>query len=184
MLSAPDEQLMRDARDGDVRGVGVLFERHHARLFNYYLRMTCDRASAEDLVQEAFFRVLRSRQTYKDGTPFLVWLYAIARNARIDQVRKGRREVALENEETHRDSRPCADEAVVASEETELLKRAMAALPEDKRELLVLTRYENMKYEQIAKLLGCEVGTIKVRIHRAVRELREKYERLARSRVA
>jgi len=184
MLSAPDEQLMRDARDGDLRGVGVLFERHHARLFNYYLRMTCDRASAEDLVQEVFFRVLRSRQTYKDGTPFLVWLYAIARNARIDQVRKGRREVALENEETHRDSRPCADEAVMAGEETELLKRAMAALPEDKRELLVLTRYENMKYEQIAKLLGCEVGTVKVRIHRAVRELREKYERLARSRVA
>lgn len=184
MISAPDEQLMRDAREGDLRGVGVLFERHHARLFNYYLRMTCDRAAAEDLVQEVFFRIMRSRQTYKDGTPFTVWLYAIARNARIDQVRKGRREVALENEESHADSAPRPDAAIAASEETELLKRAMAALPEDKRELLVLTRYQNLKYEQVARLAGCDVGTVKVRIYRAVRELREAYEKLARSRVA
>lgn len=184
MISAPDEQLMRDAREGDLRGIGVLFERHHARLFNYFLRLTCARSAAEDLVQEVFFRIMRSRQTYKDGTPFTVWLYAIARNARIDQVRKGRREVALENEELRADSAPRPDAAVAANEETELLKRAMAALPEDKRELLVLTRYENLKYEQVARLLGCEVGTVKVRIHRAVRELREAYEKLARSRVA
>lgn len=63
-----------------------------------------------------------------------------------------------------------------------MVRKALAALPEEKRELLILSRYQNLKYEQIAQMLDCEIGTIKVRIHRAVRELRDVYAGLAGSR--
>jgi RNA polymerase sigma-70 factor (ECF subfamily) len=183
MTSPPDEQLMLEARNGNLRTIGALFERHQAPLFNYYLRLAGDRGAAEDMVQDVFFRILRYRHTYKDGTPFVTWMYAIARNARNDYLRKNRREVALEpDENVAADPAPTAAESVAARQESELLRRALSALPEEKRELLILSRYQNLKYEQIAGLLGCEVGTIKVRVHRAVRELREVYAELAGSR--
>ena len=180
MTSPPDEQLMQEARNGEVRKLGALFERHQVPLFNYYLRMTGDRDASEDLVQEVFFRILRYRHTYKDGTPFTTWMYHIARNARMDRWRKSRREVALEapEEETARDEAPTAAERLEARQEAALLRRALAALPEDKREVLILSRYQNLKYDQIARLLDCEVGTVKVRVYRAIRELREVYSEL------
>ncbi len=183
MTSPPDEQLMLEARNGNVRTIGTLFERHHVPLFNYYLRMTGDRVVSEDLVQEVFFRILRSRHTYKDGTPFASWMYAIARNARIDHARRKWREVALDTDtDGTKDTAPNAAEAVVARQESAMVRKALAALPEEKRELLILSRYQNLKYEQIAQMLDCEIGTIKVRIHRAVRELRDVYAGLAGSR--
>jgi RNA polymerase sigma factor (sigma-70 family) len=169
-----DDRLMREVRDGDVRKLGELFERHHVALFNFYLRMGEDRAGAEDMVQDVFFRMLRFRHTFKDGTPFATWMYSIARNTRIDHFRKSRRETALGPEENvTADRRPSAAASLELKQETDLVRRALYMLPEDKRELLVLARYQELKYEQIAELVGCEVGTLKVRIYRAVRQLRE-----------
>jgi RNA polymerase sigma-70 factor (ECF subfamily) len=181
--SIADEQLMTEARNGNVRTLGVLFERHQVPLFNYYLRMTGDRAASEDLVQDVFFRILRYRHTYRESTPFSMWMYHIARNARADYMRKARREVQLDPEyEQGSDGAPNAAEDIAARQESALLKKALAALPEEKRELLVLSRYQNLKYEEIARLLECEVGTVKVRVHRAIRELRENFAELAGSR--
>lgn len=177
-----DEDLMLEARNGDVRQLGVLFERHQKPLFNYYLRMTGgDRTGAEDLVQDVFFRILRSRRTYKPGVSFPVWMYRIARNARIDTLRKLRREAPLDPEKFEpRSDAPPADSAIAAKEDVELLRRAMALLPEDRREILILARYQNLRYEQIAHLLGCQEGAVKQRVFRAIRELREIYQDLAR----
>jgi len=173
-MEVADDRLMREVRDGDVRKLGVLFERHHVALFNFYLRMGEDRAAAEDLVQDVFFRMLRFRHTFRDGTPFATWMYSIARNTRIDHFRKSRRETALDPEENVTpDRRPSAAANLELKQETDLVRRALDMLPEDKRELLVLTRYQELKYEQVAELVGCEVGTLKVRIYRAVHQLRE-----------
>ncbi len=169
---------MLETRNGNLRHLGMLFERHQSPLYNYYLRMTGDRAAAEDLVQDVFFRILRYRHTYKDGTPFLTWMYSIARNAKADYLRKFRREVALEAGAEPPSEASGADAGVAARQEAELLRLAMRALPEEKRELLILSRYQNLKYEQIARLLDCEVGTVKVRVHRALRELRQIYSDL------
>jgi len=172
-MEVADDRLMREVRDGDVGKLGVLFERHHVALFNFYLRMGEDRAGAEDLVQDVFFRMLRFRHTFKDGTPFATWMYSIARNTRIDHFRKGRRETALDEENVTPDRRPSAAASLELEQETDLVRRALDMLPEDKRELLVLARYQELKYEQVAELVGCEVGTLKVRIYRAVHQLRE-----------
>jgi RNA polymerase sigma-70 factor (ECF subfamily) len=178
MESRPDEQLMLDARNGDLRKIGTLFERHQTPLFNYYLRMTGDRAASEDLVQDVFFRILRSRHTYKDGQPFVAWMYHIARNARLDRIRKTSREVALDSRhDSPADGRTAAEHAE-ARQDVDLLRRALAELPEDRREVLILSRYQNLKYDEIARLLDCEVGAVKVRVYRAIRELREIYSEL------
>jgi len=175
MNSVPDEDVMLQVRDGEVHMLGVLFDRYQAPLFNFYSKMTQDRTVSEDLVQEVFLRILRYRQTYRPGTTFRTWMYQIARNTRLDQVRKVRPESPLATE-------PMAPARVADSaereQETQLLQRALMQLPEDKREILVLSRFQELKYDEIARLLGCETGAVKVRVHRALRQLREVYTAL------
>ena len=85
MKLVPDEDLMLQVRNGEAEMLGVLFDRYQAPLFNFYTKMTQDRAMSEDLVQDVFVRILRYRQTYRPGTPFRTWMYQIARNARLDR---------------------------------------------------------------------------------------------------
>ena len=172
MTSVPDEDVMLQVRDGEVHMLGVLFDRYQAPLFNFYSKMTQDRSVSEDLVQEVFLRILRYRQTYRPGTAFRSWMYQIARNTRIDQVRKVRPESPLTSEPL---APTRASDSAERQQEAQLLQRALMQLPEDKREILVLSRFQELKYDEIARLLGCETGAVKVRVHRALQQLREVY---------
>ena len=164
---------MQAVRDGDVSRLGPLFERYHVPLFDFLSRVTGDRTAAEDLVQDIFMRVLKYRSTFRGGS-FETWLFSIARNARADYFRRQRPIGPLGEEEMERpETGPGPARQLEVDRELVQLRRALMRLPEDKRELLVLARYHNMKYEQIAELLGIEVGAVKVRVHRAVRELRD-----------
>jgi len=173
--SLPDEDLMLQVREGVGEMLGVLFDRYQSPLFNFYCRLTGDRTASEDLVQDVFFRILKYRQTYKPGTPFRAWIYQIARNARQDYHRKHPQSLPYEPEMS-----PAVIDADSADAEQQaaLLHRALLMLPEEKREVLVLSRFQELKYEDIARLLDCEVNTVKVRVHRALRELRGIYEKL------
>ena len=179
--SLPDEELMLQVRDGVGEMLGVLFARYQSPLFNFYCKMTGDRTVSEDLVQDVFYRILKYRGTYQAGTPFRTWMYHIARNARIDQVKKQRPNL---HEEWKPESTPSPavtpNDPVQAKREQELLHRALMQLPEDKREVLILSRFQEMKYEQIAEVMGIEVGTVKVRVFRALQQLREVYQQLER----
>jgi RNA polymerase sigma-70 factor, ECF subfamily len=177
MSVVADEDLMLQVRDGETEKLGVLFDRYQTPLFNFYTKMTQDRALSEDLVQDVFLRILRYRQTYRPGTPFRTWMYQIARNARIDQVRKVKPEAAFTSEPA---SPPPGSDPAQQKQESALLQRALMQLPEDKREILILSRFQELRYEEIAGLLGCEVGAIKVRVHRALQQLRENFRQLER----
>jgi RNA polymerase sigma factor (sigma-70 family) len=170
MKSVPDEDVMLQVRNGEVEMLGVLFDRYQAPLFNFYSKMTQDRTVSEDLVQEVFLRILRYRQTYRPNTAFRTWMYQIARNTRLDQVRKTHPETPFASEPVAPTS--LADSAQ-QQQEAALLQSALMRLPEDKRELLVLSRFQELKYDEIARLLGCEAGTVKVRVHRALQQLRQ-----------
>src|SRR5207248_2512994 len=158
--SLPDEDLMLQVREGVGEMLGVLFDRYQSPLFNFYCRLTGDRTASEDLVQDVFYRILKYRQTYRPGTPFRTWMYQIARNARQDSIRKQRPEVHLESEMS---PAIAPADSIQQEQQTVLLHRALMQLPEEKREVLVLSRFQELKYEEIAQLLGCEVGTVKVR---------------------
>ena len=145
-----DETLMLAVRDGDVSKLGLLFERYHAALFDFLSRTTGDRAAAEDLVQDVFVRILKYRQTYRDQSCFETWMFRIARNSRTDHFRKRRivepiREGALGVQAPG----PSPAQAFERGQEARRLKRALMRLAEDKRELLVLVRYQNMSYDRI-----------------------------------
>jgi RNA polymerase sigma factor (sigma-70 family) len=175
-----DEAIMLRVRDGEVGMLSELFERHHRQVFNYLYRLTASRQQAEDLMQDVFFRILKYRDTYRPRTSFVAWMYQVARNAQIDSRRKYRVETAWSEDAPEPASRERpADEQLRREQEVRLVRRALAALPPDKREVLVLSRYQNLKYEQIGEILGCEVNTVKQRVFRAVKALSDKYEELA-----
>jgi RNA polymerase sigma-70 factor (ECF subfamily) len=132
------------------------------------------------MMQDVFFRILKYRETYRPRTSFVAWMYQVARNAHIDARRKHRSETSWNEEALDPPSRErTPDELLGRQQEAVLVRRALAALPPDKREVLLLSRYQNLKYEQIGQILGCEVNTVKQRVFRAVRALSEKYEELA-----
>jgi RNA polymerase sigma factor (sigma-70 family) len=177
MALVPDEDVMLQVHHGEVEMLGVLFDRYHAPLFNFYTKMTQNRTVSEDLVQDVFLRILRYRHTYRPGTAFRTWMYQIARNARLDQVRKSRPETPLATEPVATTS---VSDSAQQKQEAALLQRALMQLPEDKREILILSRFQELKYEEIARMMGCEIGTIKVRVHRALQHLREVFRELER----
>jgi RNA polymerase sigma factor (sigma-70 family) len=175
-MTVADEDLMLQVRSGEAEMLGVLFDRYQTPLYNFYTKMTQDRVLSEDLVQDVFLRILRYRQTYRPGTPFRAWMYQIARNARVDAMRKVKPEGPMLAEP----AAPTSGDAAQQKQEAQLLQRALMQLPEDKREILILSRYQELKYEEIARLMDCEVGAVKVRVHRALQQLREVFRQLER----
>ena len=179
-MNGTDNALMAQVSNGEVAKLAVLFERHHRPLFRYFVSMNRNRELSEDLVQDVFFRMLRYRASYDPAQSFTAWMYQIARNASVDQAQKRKAEVVGIDEFDDRrmepvSSAPGPEESAAKGQDLVLLRRALDRLPADKRELLVLSRFQNMKYEQIAEILGCEPGTVKVRVFRAMRALEQAY---------
>ncbi len=171
-----DEQIMQEVRAGNVGKLEALFDRHNRALFRYFLRLTTDPAGSEDLVQEVFFRILKYRHTYQPETSFRAWMYQVGRNVWLDHTSRRKGEVALpENAGEIRGSDMPADRQVQNKQAAVLLHRALAALPPEKREVLVMSRFQELKYDEIASVLKCEVGTVKVRVYRALRELGDRF---------
>ena len=171
-----DEQIMQEVRSGNVGKLETLFDRHHRALFRYFLRLTSDRAASEDMVQDVFFRILKYRHTYQPETSFRAWMYQVGRNVWLDHTGRHKGEVALpDNAGEIGSAEAPADRQVQTRQETVLLHRALAAMPPDKREVLVMSRFQELKYEEIASVLKCEVGTVKVRVYRALRELGDRF---------
>jgi len=173
-----DELLMLAVRDGDVPKLGLLFDRHHRVLFDYFARMTGDRAAAEDLVQDVFFRMLKYRKTYRDDSRFTAWMFHIARNARIDHHKKRRGEVMFPEEGMEVPSRsPFPNQELEQQQETVLLQRALFKLSEEKREVLVLSELEQMTVPEIAGALGANLNTTYSRLKAAKKAFGEVYAR-------
>jgi len=180
-----DEQVMSEVRAGDVARLEVLFDRHHRALFHYFVHVTSNRSVSEDLVQEVFFRILKYRHSYQSGTSFRAWMYQVGRNVHLDHLARHKAEVAMP-EEAQEITSPGTppDREFQKKQEAAILRRAMAAMPPEKKEVLIMSRYLDLKYEEIASVLKCEVGTVKVRVYRALRELSERFFALSGERAS
>ena len=185
MKSMEDEQIMRDVRAGEVGKLETLFDRHSRALLHYFLHLTGNRAVSEDLVQEVFFRILKYRHTYQTESTFRAWMFQIGRNVHIDHAARHKAEVAMPEDPTNFSSTEVSpDRQVQNKQEAALLHRALASLPREKREVLIMSRFLDLKYEEIATVLKCEVGTVKVRVYRALRELGDRFFALRGERAA
>jgi RNA polymerase sigma factor (sigma-70 family) len=174
----PDHELMLAVRDGDLDCMGELFERHHGPLFGYLSKLTGNRTSAEDISQTVFQRMLKYRHTYRDEGSFTAWMYHLARRCATDHYRKsssapvGVDPSALE---AHADESLGADESAAARDDHALLHRALGRLDRDDREVLLLSRLQELSFAEVAGILECSAGAARVRAHRALRTLRDHY---------
>jgi RNA polymerase sigma factor (sigma-70 family) len=179
--SLTDNQVMSQVREGEVEKLGVLFERHHRMLYNFFVRLTDHREFSEDLAQEVFFRMLKYRHTFQPENQFRSWMFQIARNAHFDAFRKRQREARADGAEPAEEMvcpEPTPDQSARQQQEIGLLQQALNRLPVEKREVLLLNRIQNLKHHEIAEILGCDSGTVKVRVHRALKELRDIFRKL------
>jgi RNA polymerase sigma factor (sigma-70 family) len=186
-----DHDRMTAVARGDLSSMSDIYENRHRALFRFFFRLTGRQALAEDLVHEVFLRMIRYRDTWQaanahDSGAFDAWMYRIARNTLVDHSRKHRHEVPSGDEhiETVPSERPTPFDTTAKRQDLALLYRALRELPEDKRELLVLTRFEGLSHEQIGRILGCEAGTVKGRVFRAMKELGSIYSDLCREKAS
>ena len=179
MPDTSDSELMQQVRGGRSGALATLFERHHARLYRYCVRMTGDRAVSEDLVQDAFMKMLKYKATFRDDSTFVPWMFGIARNACVAHLRRASVDLMPEAELERAAPEEASEDDHAGEQQADLVRRALLALPVERREVLVLSRYEFKTYEEIARALGCSVIAVRVRVHRAIKQLREIYFDLA-----
>lgn len=178
-----DHELMLAVRDGELRRLGDLFERYQGPLYGFFVRMTAQRTASEDLVQLVFYRILKYRHTYRDEGKFSAWIYHLARKVAADHFRKNRAALSTTSDtaeiEHIPDGAENSGERAAKEDDLEVMRTAFSQLPLQHREILTLHRFQHVAHEEIARLLDCSVSAAKVRLHRAVKALRETYLKLS-----
>jgi len=184
---AQDASAMADLRAGKERALNELMDRHSEKLFHYLIRVLQNEEDAADAAQETFVRVYRNRTRFKADQKFTTWLYAIATNLARDRMRwRSRHPVVSLDERTFEGARPAdAGQEVLTPREhlesvelSELVRRAVATLPEELRVPFVLAQYEDLSQAQIADVLNCSVKAVETRVYRARKQLRESLAQL------
>jgi RNA polymerase sigma-70 factor (ECF subfamily) len=177
-----DSELTR-LRGGDVEAVAALMERYQHRLYRYLLRIVRQPETAEDLFQQTWLRVMERIRSYDSQRSFEGWLFALAHNLAIDHLRRYRPESLDEplpsgdaRSELIEGSGPGALEQLLSRERAGWLADSVAGLPLVFREVLTLRFEEEMKLEEMAAVLGLPLGTVKTRLHRALKHLRQTLE--------
>ncbi len=182
-----DAELMRRLAEGDDSGFALLLARHRAPVVRYLYRMVQNYSVAEELAQDAFIRVFRSRTSYQPSARFATWLFRIATNLALNWRRDERHEftlVRLDEKpkfgpiiEIH-DKRLTAEEIHLSRLGAGEVRAAIHALPEKQRAAVIMHKYEELEYAQIAGILGCSVPAVKSLLFRAYEALRERLAHL------
>ena len=176
-----DHTLMLKVKEGEVEKLNLLYKRYSRRFFGFFYGMTSDGATSEDLVQNVFMRILKYRHSYKENGDFEVWAFQLARNVHRDHYRKNKRYAFQEDMNPYEEALSDTTHKEVEmerSDELNYLKKALASLSEEKRELIELVRFQKVKYAKVAEMMGVTESAIKVRVHRVLKELRESYLKL------
>lgn len=183
-----DAELMLRVKDGDSLSFALLLEKHRAPVIHFLYRMVQDRAVSEELAQEVFLRVYRSRASYEATAKFTTWLFRIATHLALNWLRDGRRERGQERLDEEgaefrarqvRDGEPSVEQRLVSGARLEEVRRAVAALPAKQRAAVLMHKYEELEYSQIARVLGCSESAVKSLLFRAYETLRARLAHLA-----
>ena len=174
-----DELLLRRAQRGDPEAFGRLMEPLEQLVWRVCWHYTGNREASSDCGQEAMIRIWRALDSYRGDCAFESWVYRIAANCCMDWLRKKKRDRSVSMEPMRdqgfdpADTSPGTEAQVIAKDERHRLREAIALLPEDQREALVLTQLERVSYEEAARMLDVSEGTVKSRVNRAKARLKE-----------
>ena len=178
MQQRTDEELMLDVKSGQLHLLGRLFERHHVKLFNFFLKFCGNRHWSEDMVQNTFYKILKYAASYDDRGVFQAWMFNIARNVASDFLQT---ETCLARDTEHdMDSftSSATDPAYLQElkHEERRLQLALLQLSVEKRQLILLSKINQISLTDLADMYECSVSAIKVRVHRALELLRDYYD--------
>jgi RNA polymerase sigma-70 factor (ECF subfamily) len=173
-----DEIIMKRVKDGNLAEFSALFERYHVKLYNFMLKLTFDRHISQDLTQNLFYRIMKYRHTYKEDHSFKSWIYQLARNIHNDYCRQQQKTSDRYSQVEDYDENVFEEKQTFNEEEYEKLDKALAKLSPDQKEILVLSRFQGLKYEEISIIRDLSVPAIKVQVHRAIKQLRQYYFKL------
>lgn len=174
-----EKAIMLKVKEGQIGYLSELFEANHVALFNFYLRMGLNRALSEDLVQETFMRVLAYRTSFMAQTTFKAWFYRIARNVVADHFRKMSNQDHYEEiEERHLEVEETLVDSLEKETQQDAFDKALSKLPLEQREIIVLSRFQQLSYTEIADMLNCNINTLKTRMRAAIEKLKIEYQQL------
>jgi RNA polymerase sigma-70 factor (ECF subfamily) len=184
-MARTDVQLMLDVKAGDEESFELLLRKYRVPLVNFLYRMVRDSAVAEDLAQEVFLRVYRARKEYAPSAKFTTWMFRIATNLALNSVRDNRyRQMEISMDHTVEagddeqraievpDCTPSVEQHLVARSRSEMILRAIHSLPEKQRAAVLLHKYQELDYDEIARILECSKSALKSLLFRAYETLR------------
>jgi RNA polymerase sigma-70 factor (ECF subfamily) len=181
--SLSSEDLMAEVAGGDDYAFEILVQRHQASVLNLIYRFIGDRTMAKDLAQEVFVRVWQAAKSYKPKAKFSTWIYRIAVNLCLNELKsvKRRRLIPLATEERPDSEYPIPsdvsqspEDLLLAKERSRQIAEALRSLPENQRMALILKRYDNLSYDEIGRVMGCSVSAVESLLVRAKKNLQEK----------
>ena len=183
------EDLMARIAEGDQDVFEVLVDRYQTSILNLIYRFVGDRTQAKDLAQEVFIRVWQAAKTYRPEAKFTTWIYRITANLCFNELKSARRKKWFSFnrsdedgkhtfEETLSDSGPSAEDLLLEKERSRQIYDALQSLPENQRMAVILKRYDDLSYEEIARVMGCSVPAVESLLVRAKRTLQKKLKNL------
>lgn len=175
-----EEHFMLQVKHGDLDSLIPLFETYHVKIYNFFLRFMRCEATAEDLTQNVFSRIIQYKDSYNEQKPFRAWIYQIARNVNHDHFKK-RKEFNISDRDSNVPIENLEESKIDFDKDQrhQTLKEALELLNPDEREILELSRFQDLKYEEISQITGSSIGAVKVKVHRAVNKLRKIYFQIA-----
>jgi RNA polymerase sigma-70 factor (ECF subfamily) len=189
-----DAQLMLRVREGDDDSFRVLLDKHRNPLVHFLQRMVQDAGASEELAQEVFLRIYRARTSYEPSAKFTTWMFRIASHLALNWLRDERHERAAERLDGARfgeqrgddlparqirDQRPTVEFSMVYETRLQEIRDSIAALPAKQRAAVLMHKYEEMEYSQIAQALECSESAVKSLLFRAYETLRARLAHLA-----
>ena len=184
-----DAELMLRVKEGDEASFALLLEKHRASVIHFVYRLVQEPAVSEELAQEVFLRVYRSRSSYEPTAKFTTWLFRIATHLALNWLRDGKHERMQERlDDGSRDlparevsdRRPSVEDELMYQAKLQEVRRAVATLPEKQRAAVLMHKYDEMDYAQISKVLGCSESAVKSLLFRAYETLRARLAHMGR----
>jgi RNA polymerase sigma factor (sigma-70 family) len=170
-----DEILMENVKSGNLSDMSILFERYHLRIYNFFFRLTFDMDVSNDLTQNLFYRMIKYKNTFKSEHSVKSWIFQIARNLHADYCKEQKRSGELFLKTEKYSAEPADESEGYHEDDYDRLEKAMSNLSDEQKEIIVLSRYQGMKYEEISEITNQSVGAIKVAMYRAIKQLRGIY---------